>query len=490
MKGVNELRGRGLALALALLALALAGCASYEHKPHREDASQVETPDYVLRFVESDDEGWFWNRKRADEAIDLVERSARQMDTFVLVFVHGWHHSARCCDGNVEGFKATLTELRKELSQPMYANARSGLRSNLKVSSEFRIVGIYMGWRGRSLPGLLDYGTFWGRKSAAERVGENDMREFFVRLDQVYRTHQKSREHATFLGLVTLGHSFGGQAVLRSVSAIFEQQLEHLSRAPGYLRDSSPTSPPKEQQEQFHGLGDLVILVNPAVEASAYQRINALGRGITYPDSQTPVLVTFSADNDKPRHTLFRLGRIAGEYLGGKPRKKDRVEKTMERNALGFYGEVGDQVTHRLKPVDPDDRLVARTLEHKPEAACSQGGRKEECSCEWYEWKENLARKSQPDTLPAEVATADELGALLPRVKQYDFAQRTVFDDVELVPLAGATPFQPTFVATVSEELIEGHNGVFSGPFLRFLASYIGFIEAKQYLLTAEKKWR
>ena len=128
--------------------------------------------------------------------------------------------------------------------------SRTTLRADGKSGEEFQIIGIYMGWRGRSLPGWLDYTTFWGRKAAAERIGEGDMREFFVRLDQTYRDHQRGNA-GTFLGLVTLGHSFGGQAVLRSVSAIFEQQLEALNRAPGYLRDSMPVSPPVAQPKQL-----------------------------------------------------------------------------------------------------------------------------------------------------------------------------------------------------------------------------------------------
>ena len=243
----------------------------------------------------------------------------------------------------------------------------------------------------------------------------------------------------------------------------------------------------RRPEDDAHPLANGVAEVLPVPEA-AYQRLNVLGRSIGYPPAQTPVLVTFSADNDKPRHTLFRLGRIAGEYLGGKPRKDDDVEKTMERNSLGFFGDPGIQVTHRLRPVDPQEELVATTRQQAPEVFCANVKRHDECKCQWYEWKPRPGRVQAQDTLPAQASTPAEIEQLLPRVVQYDFAQHTVFDNVELVPETGASAYQPIFVATVSKQIIDGHSGMFSGPFMRFLTSYVGFIEAKQYLLAAARK--
>ncbi|MCP3707171.1 hypothetical protein M3I54_09275 [Paraburkholderia sp. CNPSo 3274] len=38
--------------------------------------------------------------------------------------------------------------------------------------------------------------------------------------------------------------------------------------------------------------------------------------------------------------------------------------------------------------------------------------------------------------------------------------------------------------AAVDPQIISGHNGIFSAPFMDFLLRYIGFVEAKRYLLT------
>ena len=38
----------------------------------------------------------------------------------------------------------------------------------------------------------------------------------------------------------------------------------------------------------------------------------------------------------------------------------------------------------------------------------------------------------------------------------------------------------------VDPQIINGHNGIFSAPFMDFLLRYIGFVEAKRYLLTQQ----
>jgi hypothetical protein len=376
-----------LSWAVLTVAAALVACSSYQHEPHRlGPAAQLDNADYTLRFVEADDNGWFWDKSQAAGTMDLIRASAARMDTFVIVFVHGWHHSAECCDGNVEGFKETLGRLHDELSKKMYETARNTIQHGPGWSPQFRLIGVYIGWRGSSLPGLADYATFFGRKASAERVGETDLREFLIRLNGMYleqQTPKPGNASRAFLGLVTVGHSFGGQAVLRAVSSTLEGRLEDLNPTPAFLRGSAPAAP-QPAAHALQGIGDMVILVNPAVEAAAYQRLHVLSQGLTYGPEQTPVLVTFSAENDGARHGLFRAGRIAGEILGRKPHIADPVEREMERQSLGVYGEnatQNSQVTHRLIPVDPTVLLNSTKISHPRDPLCHGPA---SCEMQWY----------------------------------------------------------------------------------------------------------
>jgi hypothetical protein len=475
---------------LAVVGLLLIdGCASYGNKAYRlGDGASIETPEYTMRFVEADDEGWLWSPKQASDTIDTVTQSAASVDTFVVLFVHGWHHSARCCDDNIEGFKETLAKLHSQLLKMSSRSVPAAAQPGVKPAENFRLIGIYVAWRGASLPGFLDYVTFWGRKSAAQRTGEVDLREFLDRLNQVYRRHNEAAAKQTapatntapntFLGLVTIGHSFGGQVLLRSVSAALEQELQSVTPVPGYLRSESSTQP-QPLGRPLRGFGDLVVLVNPAVESAAYQRLRALSQELTYPDGQTPVMLTVSADNDVPRRWPFRWGRILGEWFTNKPYNEDEHERESERQALGIYSQNGLQITHRLQPLDDKATLVAKTRTHAPEPFCAQNGT---CTCEWLEWSNPLP-PIKPDSLSWNAtATLD----------RYDFSAETIFNNVVLEPMpaasAPASHYEPFVVASASPAIIDGHSGIFSEPFIEFLTSYIGFIEGKEYLLTAEGK--
>lgn len=469
----------GLICAL-LMAAAVSGC-SFGHQPYREghNASQSPSPraDFDLRFIEADDEGWFWEPAQATSTLSFVSKTAAEQDTLVVLFVHGWHHGASCCDGNLEGFKEVLSRLRRELNQPMYQAAR-GVQARPGGQKPISIIGIYVGWRGRSLPGLLDYATFWGRKSAAKRAGENDFQEFMVRLQQVYDGHDRQ---APFLGLVSAGHSFGGAVLLAATAKHFENELQRVNPTSVFLHSTTPPAAPLQLKQPVRGFGDLVLLVNPAVEAAAYERVNLLARGLRYGEAQTPLLVTFSADNDVPRNRLFEWGRIAGEVFTSSPRLSDDRERAMRRQALGVYGKKGEQQTHRLKPVDASVQLEHAQRTAQPEDMCLPQAA--QCSFDWYRWGAPPT-SGEPDSLNVSDAT----GAQLEKIMRFDFSGELVFENLRFLPnQPQAQPYQPVIVASVDPKVIDGHNGMFSEPFLDFLVRYIGFIEAKKFLLNAPK---
>jgi hypothetical protein len=487
--------GVACAILAALIAVGLCSCSNYQHRAYRlgKDNSVVhgnegQPNEYELHFIESDDYGWFWDPAQATQAFDAVRKSVSDQDTIVLIFVAGWHHSAQCCDDNVEGFKEVLGRLRIELARKMYDQAREKIHG-VSNSKPVKVLGIYLGWRGRSLPGWADYLTFWGRKAAAARVGETDFEEFLIRLRHFCAEHgqQSAAEFAkppqsrrqNVLGLVTIGHSFGGQVVLRATASLLEHELTDISEqvggGPAYLRTSTRSGSGTTPSTPVQGFGDLVVLINPAVEAAAYQRLHSLGMSLNYPHDQGPVMLTISADNDVPRHKLFRIGRILGEWFTSKPHLADPREREMERQSLGFFT---DQVTHRIEPADPTMKLVGKLNQHPPEPACVGH---DHCDFTWYTWAGQP--KAEADSLSADVYDS----SVVKQIGDYDLSSspRTVFADVVMRPLSGAVPRQALIVASADERVITGHNGMFSEPLMNFLTRYIGFVEAKRLLPVA-----
>ena len=139
------------------------------------------------------------------------------------------------------------------------------------------------------------------------------------------------------------------------------------------------------------------------------------------------------------------------------------MERTVERQALGVYR---DHITHRLAATDPSLRLAATLIEHPREPGCDGS---KPCRCDFLEWSTRPAHE-EPDTIAAGSETA---------LQDFDFSGEITFNNVKLSPLANAIPYQPLIVAEADPSVIDGHNGIFTAPFLEFLVSYIAFVETK-----------
>jgi hypothetical protein len=314
------------------------------------------------------------------------------------------------------------------------------------------IIGIYIGWRGRSMPGLLDYLTFWGRKPAAERVGEGDVSEFIERLQRIYLRANRAVADAVAggsnpkpnVGFVTIGHSFGGQVLWKSIGRQLEIAL--VQRAPAMSNTLAPrTEVLDAARVPIDSLGDLNILINPALEAYQFARIDALYRQLSYGYKQTPQVIVFSADNDQARKTWFPLAR-AVTWL---------FRPTFRGDNDGYQGDLYGQSLGNLE----------RQLTHK------------------------LVRTpSVPDSLDDGSFTVPDT------LLQYDFTQDTTFSEISLTPRSstdaqapGRIPYSPVLVVESKDKIIDGHNGIFEGQFLDFLKKYVSFLEAKHLLLRVNR---
>jgi hypothetical protein len=430
-------------LLLLVLGAALSGCGLY-HKQY--PLASLPTPGYQLHTVQVDDFGTFWDAHHANDVLANVDTSAQKTNTFVVLFIHGWHHNADPEDSNLRDFNDTLNALNKTLR----GETRTALRKQLTGDPDFRLIGIYVGWRGRTLPGVLDYATMWWRKTAAERVGDGDVSEFIERLQRIYlransiNRPPKDSPIKPFMGLITMGHSFGGQVLLKSVARPLEFAL--TQRAPCLAEVTGPpqnSSNPAPVRSAVASLGDLNILLNPAAEAYQFGRIDALYRQLKYPMDQTPQLVVFSAENDVPREAFFPIARFL--TLPFRPTFRNDYQAQLWGQALGI---LETQHTH----------LLTRTVD-------------------------------SPDSL-TESDYATERGR---RVKEHDFTGETTFGGIRLAPRTDVDPQHapiensPVAVVVTRDDIINGHNEIFHPDFQGFLASYVAFIEGKRVLLRNDR---
>jgi len=411
----------GMGLVAISIMLILVSC-NYGHKQYRKSADI--TPSLTAPLViEVDDFGRFWDRQATEATLQTIEKASLNKNTVVHVFIHGWHHNASESDRNFQDFQKTLVHLQDKLDDPEYARARELL--NLKEG--VHVIGLYVGWRGRSLPGWLNYLTFWGRKSAAERVGDGDLREFFVKLQNIYMDRNTSRSTGkpTFMGLVTIGHSFGGQVLFKAVSDAFENDL--ITAVAKVKGEPDQTRP---KPEIVSGLGDMMVLLNPSMEAFQYERIDRLATEVSFNEDQAPVLLTVSAEDDSARKYWFPIARTLNVLF--RPLFKNDEEKDLWTTALGEYE---PQQTHTLQV---SDRVPTIS-----------------------------------DSLYKKCAIAKE-----------DLTQALVLGSAQLEPKPDRhRPYSPVVIAYTSNKLVQEHSGIFGETFSNFLIDYVTFVQGKRMCL-------
>ncbi|MDN5849601.1 MAG: lipase family protein, partial [Nitrococcus sp.] len=206
---------------------------------------------YLLGFIEFDDQGQLWDRQQMSAVVNKLIGEAANKNLLMVVFVHGWKHNAAPDDANVATFREMLRELTDaevKLAKGLGTSARAPKRPPREI------VGVYIGWRGASvtLP-LIKELTFWDRKNTAQKVGRGGVTEVLSRLESIKRVKQHIGESG-HTRLVIVGHSFGGAVVYTALSHILENR---------FVRTTGPAG----EQSDVGGFGDLVVLINPALEA-------------------------------------------------------------------------------------------------------------------------------------------------------------------------------------------------------------------------------
>ena len=191
-------------------------CDSHSLQKHNVKANN----EYMLGFVEVDDQGQLRDRAQMRALIDSLYQTAVNDSILINVFVHGWHHNAAPGDPNIESFKGSLARLSKiehDLSLTKHRAPR-------------KVVGIYVGWRGESItiPGIR-YLTFWDRKSTAQEVGHLGVTELLLNLEEIANV-KNSLSPPIKSRLVVLGHSFGGAIVYNATTKITAPRLRQIIR--------------------------------------------------------------------------------------------------------------------------------------------------------------------------------------------------------------------------------------------------------------------
>jgi len=394
----------------------------------RVETSALEVHDdegYQLAFLEFDDQGSLFSREPLELLIDTLKKEAARPEKprlNVVLFTHGWLNDARLCNRNACCFRSFLSQLAKDVKA---VEARAG------VTAPARTIGIFIGWRGLSatVPPFRQL-SFYARKRAAHTIGQGELVELLTFLDR-FQKHV-NEETPWRCRLVMLGHSFGGAMMYTAVANVLKSRVV----------DAQVRAMLTGRPEPVVGFGDLVVLANPAFEASLYAPFQELlDRNSNFGPRQRPVMVILSSETDTDTRVLFRVGRSLSTMF---QRTGPRSPKQSLVTTVGNYDPF---VTHRVD-----------VIERGPDAQkASMMGTVENCAC----------------TLPMKDLPGDMIDRM---ARMFDASARGV--EVPLPPLTcpgvetiGSVALTcrtehelPLWVVRASNEVIGGHSGFFTRP--------------------------
>ncbi|WP_347986644.1 hypothetical protein [Methylomonas sp. AM2-LC] len=232
---------------------------------------QNEDDAFTLGFVEIDDQGQFYDNRQVETLIKTLKNQTQAQ--YVTLYVHGWHHNADADDSSISRFKTLLTDTKRRHPQ-------------------LSVTGIYIGWRGETLtlPGLRAL-TFADRKLVSEEVGRNALLDFLLQVETAVKVQGNAENR-----LITIGHSLGASVTF---NALYPILLQHLLQP--------------EDNSVRKGFGDLVVLINPAFEATRYTTLRhaaqRYAQQFQFSPQQNPLLVVATSANDLITKLDFSLSR-------------------------------------------------------------------------------------------------------------------------------------------------------------------------------------
>lgn len=409
---------------------------------------------FTIGIIELSDDGHIKDVGQRDEVFRELKRVARGGDTVsasspgavLVTFVHGWHHKAKVCDENLSCYRRVMQGLVE----------RKGDRAN-----KGPVFGIYIGWRGDSMHKYTAL-SFYNRKAAAQHVGSLGGRDLLLELGQMQKDLDREVRTATggqrFVNAVTVGHSFGGALVYSAVEAleVSEYQTKH---GVGYPSCNGGPKPVRA------GIGDLVILVNPAFEAWRYRDFaKDLEAPGSYSPEQRPVLLTVASTADDAVGKAFPAGRLL--WILWHPWAWS--DAAAQVTGLGHYA---PYTTHKLVYNGPQEKPVepAKLTDPKEIADCDlqreidAGLARDTCGCS-YPVLSAPSGASNAGTTDTPSALAQGTGSVHV-LKNYDVTLQPLLPNLDR--------HAPFIVASAPGNLISGHNDIYNPNFVLFL---IGFI--------------
>ena len=235
-----------------------------------EKVSPENDPTFDLAVVEFNDDGSLADagQKRAVADCITAARRSNRNGALVVVFIHGWHHTARwdpsdgTGDNHFAGFRKILMGL----------TLREAERSGPDGLAGRRVVGVYLAWQGDPASfGLLretwlTHLSFLNRYYTAKRIGDGDALRMTISeiVDCTKAPPPREMPHQPESPLTLVGHSMGALMLESAFLALLVNSDTALIKAP---------APPSRsvvqvmRAREFVSFPDVVIGLNSAADS-------------------------------------------------------------------------------------------------------------------------------------------------------------------------------------------------------------------------------
>lgn len=404
--------------------------------------------DYDVLFVEFDDQGWVQDAAnessptKADHLSKLYESinqirekpDKTKQRLSIIVFVHGWQHNAEATDSNVHAFRKLLRQV-----DTLEAAAAS-------QGSKPRVVGIYVGWRGKSLTTpILNNITFWERKNTAEKIAQGEAQELFRWLDLLRDAGTEPTTGERNVTVLTIGHSFGGLITFETLGGEFVRNAVRFKH-----------NVDKPNDRYMSRVGDLVVIANPAFEGARYEGLRAAARRLEKVErNQLPVVIVATSEADVATKIFFPLARWFNTI---------------------FESTSGEQQSANVLAVGHNPRYITHHLGLCKSAACRAACGDPQQAGDKSEAKNMFETKASREYAHMFQIAKDGFDRDKPRP-----SQQYLCEGLELKWTEEAYPdHNPFWVVRTTEDIMHGHNDIFNANMIAFVRQmYTGFIAAR-----------
>lgn len=407
----------------------------------------VETfKDFKIGILEIGDDGLV-NTKQKTQVVDLVT-SEMKNGGLVVVFVHGWHHGPRTCDRDLCCFRRVMDHIATN-------------RRTVPGKENQNVVGIYIGWRGEAIAKRgVNIVTIKNRKTVAERIGRTAGKEFLLELHDMWARNPSMK-------LVSVGHSLGGAFLFKAAKGKMSGNVADIENNPNRsyriprARCDREQALARDRKAIRAGIGDLMVLVNPAIEASEYTPFDKdlwdkdfatasrqtlvearlpYDKSQKYDDGQLPVLVTLASKADTAVGTIFPIAQYLTGHTGAAAR------------GMGRYApHVTHQLTSKNEPLTRDEKKDRKSRDRLAES----------CDC-----------SMQADEI---VPPDGSLDLTKEKYEQSFGDYKLKVDDARKA--RGWDWRSPYYVIQTSSKIAAEHSDIFNKEFVGFLVAFIDAFE-------------